>query len=391
MQRAGSWEVPSLSQGRSASRPSQPKAMTIQPLGRHLTMSETLRRVWPLRLMAATLFALGLVPMANIVAPGRGLQWWGQSVRLWSLWAIPIATAALLIARFAPRACDALPGQVARLVLRPSRPLFMALIGASVCALAVFFAWYLFRLQPLTIDELSLQWHGRLLATGRLFARAVGTGGDPVNAKLLCRNPVQFDPSLAFRNSSRTREYADRGPAQNVEPSGRTIPAGAELVVRTNQDIRSTTAEPNRYYSAVVERDVMDSSGQVVIPRGSEAQLVIRDVPAGSSHQLTLDLQSVSVNGSTYYLSTEDLQRSGRREGLGSNRRTAEIVGGGAALGTLLGAIAGGGRGAAIGAVAGAATGAGVQVLTRGKEVRVPAETVLTFRLDQPLQLNAAR
>ena len=126
---------------------------------------------------------------------------------------------------------------------------------------------------------------------------------------------VQFDPSLAFRNSSRTREYADRGPAQNVEPSGRMIPAGAELVVRTNQDIRSTTAEPNRYYSAVVERDVIDGSGQMVVPRGSEAQLVIRDVPAGSSHQLTLDLQSVSVNGSTYYVSTEDLQRSGRRAG----------------------------------------------------------------------------
>ena len=55
------------------------------------------------------------------------------------------------------------------------------------------------------------------------------------------------------------------------------------------------------------------------------------------------------------------------------------------------GSVAGGGRGAAIGAIAGAATGAGVQVLTRGKEVRVPAETVLTFRLDQPLQLNATR
>ena len=64
------------------------------------------------------------------------------------------------------------------------------------------------------------------------------------------------------------------------------------------------------------------------------------------------------------------------------------MVGGGAVLGTLLGAIAGGGKGAAIGAVAGAATGAGVQVLTRGKEVRVPAETVLNFRLDQPLYLQ---
>jgi hypothetical protein len=73
---------------------------------------------------------------------------------------------------------------------------------------------------------------------------------------------------------------------------------------------------------------------------------------------------------------------------VGANRRTAEMVGGGAVLGTLLGAIAGGGKGAAIGAAAGAAAGAGVQVLTRGKTVRVPAESVLTFRLDQPVTLQ---
>jgi outer membrane lipoprotein SlyB len=67
------------------------------------------------------------------------------------------------------------------------------------------------------------------------------------------------------------------------------------------------------------------------------------------------------------------------------------MVGGGAALGTLLGAIAGGGKGAAIGAVAGAAAGTGVQVLTKGEEIRVPAETVLNFRLDEPLQLRDNR
>jgi hypothetical protein len=67
------------------------------------------------------------------------------------------------------------------------------------------------------------------------------------------------------------------------------------------------------------------------------------------------------------------------------------MVGGGALLGTVLGAIAGGGRGAAIGAAAGAAAGAGAQVLTRGKEIKVPAETTLTFRLEQPVRLVAQR
>jgi outer membrane lipoprotein SlyB len=66
------------------------------------------------------------------------------------------------------------------------------------------------------------------------------------------------------------------------------------------------------------------------------------------------------------------------------------MVGGGAVLGTLIGAVAGGGKGAAIGAVTGSAAGAGAQVLTRGKSVKVPAESKLSFKLDQPLSLQAA-
>ena len=76
---------------------------------------------------------------------------------------------------------------------------------------------------------------------------------------------------------------------------------------------------------------------------------------------------------------------------VGANRRTAEMVGGGAVLGTIIGAIAGGGKGAAIGAAVGAAAGAGTEILTKGKEVRVPSETVLNFRLDQDLILRPVR
>jgi len=75
----------------------------------------------------------------------------------------------------------------------------------------------------------------------------------------------------------------------------------------------------------------------------------------------------------------------------GKNKRTAEAVGGGAALGTIIGAIAGGAKGAAIGVLVGAAGGAGVQVLNKGKDVRVPAETLLTFTLNKPASLQAER
>jgi hypothetical protein len=102
---------------------------------------------------------------------------------------------------------------------------------------------------------------------------------------------------------------------------------------------------------------------------------------------MELTLRSVTVKGRNYPITTAGVEQRGD-EGLGKNRRTAEMVGGGALLGTLIGAVAGGGKGAAVGAAVGAAGGATAQVLTRGKEVRVPAETVLTFRLDQPLRLK---
>jgi hypothetical protein len=76
------------------------------------------------------------------------------------------------------------------------------------------------------------------------------------------------------------------------------------------------------------------------------------------------------------------------KEGVGKNKRTAKYVGGGAVIGSMIGAIAGGGKGAAIGAIAGGAAGAGAQTITRGRDIHVPAESLLTFRLDRPLMLS---
>lgn len=178
--------------------------------------------------------------------------------------------------------------------------------------------------------------------------------------------------------------------APPASAAGLMVPAGAEISVRTNQAIDSETATTGRTYSAEIEKDVLNDAGAVVIPRGADAELVIREVSEGGAFggpQLVLDLNTVSIGGRRYLVSASDVERSSDR-GIGANRRTATMVGGGAALGTLLGAIAGGGKGAALGALAGAAAGGAVQVLTKGKEVRVPAETVLTFRVEQPLRLE---
>jgi hypothetical protein len=193
-------------------------------------------------------------------------------------------------------------------------------------------------------------------------------------------------------SSSANRNYAEssRGPLNGRESA--TLPAGTEVSVMTNDNIDSKTANTGQVFSADVAQNVVDSSGRVVIPRGSEAQLVLRNVNSGGvtgTSDIALDLQSVKVGGHRYMVSTENLEQQGSA-GLGTNKRTGEYVGGGAVLGTLIGAIAGGGKGAAIGAATGAAAGAGTQILTRGKSVRVPPETTLRFKLDQPLRLQPA-
>jgi hypothetical protein len=142
-----------------------------------------------------------------------------------------------------------------------------------------------------------------------------------------------------------------------------------------------------------VDQDVIDSSNELIVPRGSPAQLIIRTVSTGGvtgSSEITLDIQSITVNGRRYNVTTTDLKEKGR-SGLGANTRTAEMVGGGAVIGTIIGAIVGHGKGAAIGAAVGAAGGAGAQVLTKGKQVIIPAETTLKFSLDQSVTLAPER
>jgi hypothetical protein len=169
------------------------------------------------------------------------------------------------------------------------------------------------------------------------------------------------------------------------------VPAGTEIVVRTNETIDAKRPSDSRIYSGVVDRDVMDNSGRVVIPRGSDAELIMRDY---SDNEIVLDLESVNVNGKRYTVDTAEQTMTPsdgeRKEGIGANERTGKYVGGGAIIGSIIGAIAGGGKGAAIGAATGAAAGAAGQTITRGGSVMLPSESLVTFRLDRPLRLNSA-
>ena len=165
------------------------------------------------------------------------------------------------------------------------------------------------------------------------------------------------------------------------------LPSGTEIKVRTDTVIPAKPAA-NARYSASVSDDVKDSSGNVVIPRGSRARLVA--VPSDDGKDMNLDLRSVTVNGKSYLLQAAGQSGSSTPGGLGANKRTGIYVGGGAAVDVcfpILGALLGGGKGAAVGAILGGGAGAGTQVLT-GKKGDLPAETQLSYKLATNAQLT---
>ncbi|HEX7408882.1 MAG TPA: DUF3395 domain-containing protein [Candidatus Binatia bacterium] len=202
-----------------------------------------------------------------------------------------------------------------------------------------------------------------------------------------------YDTSGVWVDNGCRAEFEMRANGRSTGALTTTIPNGTEISVRTNETIDSRNATVGQRFSGVIAADILDSSGAVMIPRGSDAELVIRSANGGgitSGSDLVLDMNSITVSGTRYVVSTDDLQQQGG-QGVGANRRTAVMVGGGAVLGTLIGAIAGGGQGAAIGAAVGAGAGLGAEVLTKGRQVRVPAETLLRFKLDQDLRLQEMR
>lgn len=169
--------------------------------------------------------------------------------------------------------------------------------------------------------------------------------------------------------------------------SAQNIATGTRIQVRPDETIDARDRIDGRVYTGSVADNVMDQNGQVVIPRGSRAELIVRRM---GQNDLSVDLDSITVGQSRYSIDASSVDRT-RRDGVGGNTRTGEFVGGGALLGTILGAVAGGGKGAAIGALAGGAAGAGTQTLTRGSAVHIPAETVLSFRLDRDLNVYPDR
>ena len=159
------------------------------------------------------------------------------------------------------------------------------------------------------------------------------------------------------------------------------------LVIRTTTEIDTERNRVGDSFDAILDQNLV-SGTQTVAARGSLIKGRIAYAQESGKltgqAQLILELMELVANGKTYPLRTSDYSELGSSRG----NRTAATVGGTAALGAIIGAIAGGGKGAAIGGASGAAVGTGVQVITKGQVLRIPAETVLEFRLQSPLTVD---
>jgi hypothetical protein len=166
-----------------------------------------------------------------------------------------------------------------------------------------------------------------------------------------------------------------------------TVPAGTYLRVRMIDGVDSTRNHVGDRFAASLDEDLV-VDGVLVAPKGTDVYGRLADARQAGQvtgrSELKLELTDILINGVAHPIITGDYQTAGSSR----TSDTAKKVGGGAALGAIIGAIAGGGKGAAIGAGVGAGAGTTVQVLTHGEQVRVPSETLLEFRLQQPLTVQ---
>jgi hypothetical protein len=165
-----------------------------------------------------------------------------------------------------------------------------------------------------------------------------------------------------------------------------TVPAGTRILIRTIDPIDSSKQKTGYRFTASLETN-LQVEDMVVAPRGTIVYGRLAEASSAGrmsgSSQLTLELTDIVINGTARPLLTSTYEIKGKGEG----KKTAGKILGGTGLGAIIGGIAGGGAGAAIGAVAGAAGGTALAASKKGEQLQIPSESLLEFRLEQPVSL----
>ena len=179
----------------------------------------------------------------------------------------------------------------------------------------------------------------------------------------------------------------DSAPQAPPPPAVLDLPAGTRIGVRLDQDLGSKISQSGDSFRASVADDVL-LNGQVVIPRGARAEGTVVDAkPLGrfkGGAVLSVRLERVHTRWGSYPVATSTIDRAEK----GKGKRSAGFVGGGAGFGALVGGLAGGGKGAVIGGLAGAGAGTAGTAFTGNKQIFLPAETLLSFRLEHSVHIT---
>lgn len=205
----------------------------------------------------------------------------------------------------------------------------------------------------------------------------------PATQSAMPQNPI---PAAARQAAAQPAAATTPAPAA-PEPKEIQVPAGAALTVRMIDGIDSSVNHTGEIFHASLDTPILVDNN-VIVPRGADVYIRLTGASQSGTmkgkSELHLELVKMDFQGRSYSLVSSTYSLSGKPRG----QDTAKKVGGGAVLGTLIGAIAGGGKGAAIGAAVGAAGGGIYQSSTKPQQLKVPAETKLDFKLEQPVDIT---
>ena len=191
------------------------------------------------------------------------------------------------------------------------------------------------------------------------------SGGPPLVAAATAQSPGSSSSALS---------------AVNVN-----IPAGTSLAIRINQHISVKASCAGDRFTGEVADPITNANGLALVPQGTPVGGII-DASHRRGHFkgrsiLELRLTSMTLNGQEYALDTHDLTRTKK----GKGKRSAAFIGGGAGLGMLVGGVASGGVGLLAGGLAGGGAGTAIAGLTGNRDIEIPAESIMRFRLADAL------